>query len=150
MHYAYCDQIYYVHTNIQWLSIPRPPVTTARPTFFHFHRCIYTEWSWLKCHIWDMWQGKSIMRVWFLTSEVHSSLETLPYPTRRTVFPSDFVNDTVISPGAQVVVLTYRKTRHGVSSMMNCRRSLTQNSSDIFKVSVQQTDKEEKDEVPMK
>lgn len=53
-----------------------------------------------------------------LTSQVHPGLETLPYATRRTVFPSDLVNDAVISPGTQVVVLTYRKTRHGVSAMV--------------------------------
>lgn len=72
--------------------------------------------------------------MWLLTSEVHPGLETLPYATCWTVFPSDLVNDTVISPGTQVVVLTYRMTRHNVSSMVNHMRGLTKNSSDIFKV----------------
>lgn len=54
------------------------------------------------------------MRVRLLTSKVHAGLETLPYTTCRTVFPSDLVNDTVISPGTQVVVLTCGKTRHSV------------------------------------
>lgn len=51
------------------------------------------------------------MRVRLLTSKVHPGLETLPYTTRWTVFPPDLVNDAVISPGAQVVVLTYREMR---------------------------------------
>lgn len=50
-------------------------------------------------------------RVRLLTSEVHPGLETLPYAARRTVFPSDLVDDAVISAGTQVVVLTYRRTR---------------------------------------
>lgn len=42
-----------------------------------------------------------------LTSQVHPGLETLPYSTRRTVFPADLVDDAVVPPGAQVVVLAY-------------------------------------------
>lgn len=46
---------------------------------------------------------------WALTSQVHPGLETLPYSARRTVFPADLVDDAVVPPGAQVVVLTYRE-----------------------------------------
>lgn len=41
-----------------------------------------------------------------LTSQVHPGLETLSYSTRWTVFPADLVDDAVVSPGTQVVVLT--------------------------------------------
>lgn len=45
-----------------------------------------------------------------LTSQVHPGLETLSYSTRRTVFPADLVDDAVVPPGTQVVVLTYGET----------------------------------------
>lgn len=50
-----------------------------------------------------------------LTSQVHPGLETLPYSARRTVFPADLVDDAVVPPGAQVVVLTYRDIRRAAT-----------------------------------
>lgn len=59
-------------------------------------------------------RGRAVMRAGLLTSQVHPGLETLPYTTRRTVFPPDLVDDAVVPPRTQVVVLTYRETRRGV------------------------------------
>lgn len=39
------------------------------------------------------------------TFQVHSGLETLPEAAGRTVLPADLVDDAVVSPCAQVVVL---------------------------------------------
>lgn len=40
-----------------------------------------------------------------LTFQVHSSLKAFPEAARRAVLSSDLVNDAVVSPGTQVVVL---------------------------------------------
>lgn len=40
------------------------------------------------------------------TVQVHSSFETLPETAGWTILPADLINDAVISPRTEVIVLT--------------------------------------------
>lgn len=42
----------------------------------------------------------------FLTFQIHASLQTLAEATSRAVFPPNLVDDAVVSPCAQIVVLS--------------------------------------------
>lgn len=100
--------------SVNTLCILCPDVIQYMHTHTHKHPMTQrprAESGWLKCPIGATRQGGSVTRVQLLTSEVHPGLETLPYAARRTVFPSNLVNDTVISPGTQVVVLTYKNNK---------------------------------------
>lgn len=45
------------------------------------------------------------------TFQVHSGLKTFPEAARGAVLPTDLINDAIISPCTQVVVLTCKERR---------------------------------------
>lgn len=56
-----------------------------------------------------------------VTFKVHASLKTFPVAARWTVFPPNFVNNTIISSSTQIVVLpcSHKKTKKITTSPTN-------------------------------
>lgn len=55
-----------------------------------------------------MWQGilkRELLLDWTFTFQVHPSLKAFPEAAGRAVLPPDLIDDAVVPPGAQVVVL---------------------------------------------
>lgn len=63
--------------------------------------------------VFDRPAGLSRGRVGPFTFQVHSGLKTFPEAAGGAVFPADLIDDAVVSPRAQVVVLACEEKRRG-------------------------------------